>query len=221
MKRHGSGTGSERSLLLRRSKVASGETRASPASGSRDAQEDPRKGGGGQARRVPSTRAGVRHSGDKKISPVLMLPSPDSPATLVPSNETPTTPSESEDLLPELSHYKGVSLKNVGRDARGRVITHKRSEKLAKQIAVWVAGGADVNAIAIRVNIRPGLLKQEYEREISLGTENVHMDVHEHLLKRVKKSDRIAIFYAKAKMGYRDGESAQANASFLAIHIHE
>jgi hypothetical protein len=214
VKRDAGRKGSERSLALRRSK--SGESRT-------NAQEDPRTYTGGQARRVPSRVRGVRHFGDKPQDPVsvLLVPSPDDPATLV---SAPDVGAEAvapvEGPAPELSHYKGVSLKNVGRDARGRVIPHKRTIAVAKQIAIWIAGGADLNAIAIRLNVRPGLLKREYPKEIALGTENVHMDVHTHILARVKKSDRVAIFYAKAKMGYRDGDSKPLEGGVFNLHIH-
>lgn len=120
----------------------------------------------------------------------------------------------------ELSDYKGYPLRDVGRDKDGKVIPHKRDEKVARQIKIWVAGGADINYIAIRLNVRPGLLKQHYPQELILGTEDVHADVHQHLLKRVKESDRMAIFYAKSKMGYRDGESRPNDDGLLNIHIH-
>lgn len=162
------------------------------------AQEDPREGGEGQSSRVPSGGAGESHSGDKAQVSVIH---PD-------GEETP------------LSHYKGVSLQNVGRDKYGRVIPHKRSDVLAKQIMIWVAGGFNVNDIAIRVNVRPGLIKREYARELAVGETHIHMDVHDHLLKRVKGSDRMAIFYAKARMGWRDGDGANKDQSVLDIHIH-
>lgn len=56
--------GSERSLTLQCSK--------NPASRSRVTREDPRKGYGGQASRVPSQAAGVRHSGDKPRNMVIL-----------------------------------------------------------------------------------------------------------------------------------------------------
>lgn len=122
---------------------------------------------------------------------------------------------------PELTQYKGVSLVNVGRDTRtGKVIPHHRTEKLAAQIKIWVAGGANVNDIAIRINVRPGLIKQHYGKELATGEAEIHQDVHEHLLTRVKKSDRVAIFYAKARMGYRDGDAKPTDTGILNIHIH-
>ena len=108
----------------------------------------------------------------------------------------------------------------IGRDATGRVIPHKRTESVAKMITEFVAGGFNINDIAIRLNIRPGLLKKHYERELAVGETEVHMDVHSHLLKRVKESDRVAIFYAKARMGYRDGDAPLVDGGVLDIHIH-
>lgn len=127
---------------------------------------------------------------------------------------------EVETVEPELSHYKGIALKNVGRDAKGHVIPHKRSEQTAEQVAIWAAGGYDLNAIAVRMNIRPGLVKECYGKELALGSELVGMEVTEHIVARVKKSDRMAIFYAKAKMGWRDGESKPLETGVLNIHIH-
>lgn len=195
---------SERSLMTRRSKGSRVVSRASKGRAGTPANR-----GEGQSARVPSALAGVRHSGDDPQDSRIIDLQPTS-TTLTPIDGTPE----------ELSHYKGVSLKNVGRDVRGRVIPHKRQEKLAKQIMVWVAGGFNVNDIAIRINVRPGLIKQNYGKELATGETEVHMDVHNHLLTRVKKSDRMAIFYAKARMGYRDGDTKAVDTGVLNINIH-
>lgn len=65
--RGGAASGSERSLMLRRSR--------NPASRSRVRREDPREGYGGQAARVPSQAAGVPYSGDEpQVLAILSLP---------------------------------------------------------------------------------------------------------------------------------------------------
>jgi hypothetical protein len=119
-----------------------------------------------------------------------------------------------------LTHYKGTSLKNVGRDARGRVIPHAYSSKVAAQIATWVACGYNENDIAIRLNIRPGLLREVYGKELRHGKEQVGMEVSSHIMQRVKKSDQMAIFYAKAQMGWRDGNAKPVDADVLNLIIH-
>lgn len=212
MKRRGALSGSEDSLTLRRSKRGQGRV-------TRNAQEDPGTGGGGQSARVPSSGGGDRHSGDQPQAGEYL---PADPASMVRESHAPSSdlPAQAGESAPELSHYKGVSLTNVGRDRYGKVIPHKRSEPLAKQIAIWVAGGFNVNDIAIRINVRPGLIKACYGKELATGETNVHMDVHGHILKRVKQSDRMAIFYAKSRMGWRDGEGAQKDTAVLDIHLH-
>lgn len=119
-----------------------------------------------------------------------------------------------------LQEYKGFSLKNVGYDKNGRVIPHPYSTRVEKQIMVWVAGGADVNAICIRLNMRPGKLKELYGKALAIGLDQVSMDMTESIVKRAKKSDRLAVFFAKAKMGWRDGESRPLDTGLLNITIH-
>lgn len=193
---------SERSLMAQRSKgrsVGSADARAERVASASE-QGGPATGGGGQGERVPSPGAVESSSGDDTQH----------------GNVIPISPE------PELSHYKGISLVSIGRDPRtGKVIPHQRSEKLARQIAEWVAGGFNENDIAVRTNIRPGLIKKHYHVELQTGRTNVHMDVHGHILRRVKKSDRMAIFYAKSQMGYKEGENAQQQQQILSIHLHE
>lgn len=135
------------------------------------------------------------------------------PSDYIPASE------DSDDDIP-LSHYKGVALANVGRDRHGRVIPHKRSEIVARKVALWVAGGATPNDIAVRLNIRPGLVKSCYGKELEFGQGQINMDMAGHIIRRAKKSDRVAIFYAKARMGWRDGEQQPLDVPMLNIHIH-
>jgi len=135
------------------------------------------------------------------------------------ADSTPVSEDFSDDDIP-LQHYKGTALMHVGRDAAGKVIPHHRSEVTARKVAVWIAGGAVVNDIAVRLNIRPGLVKQCYGRELEFGQGQVNMDMAGSIIKRAKKSDRMAIFYAKARMGWRDGEQAATDVPLLNIHIH-
>lgn len=208
------------------------KNRAKRARESRVRKEDPRKGRGSRSARVPDEGSRGSSSGDEPLHGNASLPSTlraagyeiveGGPAvreaiqgTHIPADHPRLPPEDAE-----LSEYKGVSLRDVGRDKHGKIIPHRRDEKLARKITVWVAGGYDVNAIAVHLNIRPGLLKQHYGRELAIGADIVGMDVTRHIVSRVKKSDRMAIFYAKAKMGWRDGEGGPTDTGLLNIHIH-
>ena len=119
-----------------------------------------------------------------------------------------------------LSHYTGTSLKNIGRDRLGRVIQHKFSSKVARQISIWVLGGYNENDIAIALNMRPGLVRELYGREIRHGEQLMGMDMTTHIVHRAKKSDQMARFVAKARMGWRDGDTKPVDNQLLNIVIH-
>lgn len=143
-----------------------------------------------------------------------MHPSHDSlPATL---NALPLPDEDAS-----LTEYKGTSLRNIGLDKKGQVIQYVRSTKIARQVAVWVAGGYSANDICIRLNMRPGKLKELYGQEIAHGLEMVGMEMTSHIVSRAKKSDRMAVFFAKARMGWRDGDSKPLDTGgLLNVHIH-
>jgi hypothetical protein len=124
--------------------------------------------------------------------------------------------------VPSLAHLKGTGLKNVGKDKNGRVIPHVRSELLAQKICELVACGASANDIAVHFNIRPGLLKQCYATELEAGAFAPNMAVAGAILDRAKRGDpRLAIYWTKARMGWRDGDGAErTDVSPLNIHIH-
>lgn len=138
----------------------------------------------------------------------------------IPTLPAPVPPAPVPAGDPPLEHYKGTALKNIGRDKNGKVIPHKRSEITAKKVSIWVAAGYNVNDIAVFLNIRPGLVKECYGREINHGEQLVGMDMSNHIVARAKKSDRMAIFYAKARMGWRDGDTKAPETGLLNIHIH-
>lgn len=198
------------------------------------ARKDPEPGRKAKAQGSPTGGRVESASGDGSSS---IIPSPDIPVfapgpvaehILYSSPEpTPISPGPS-DLPPaptdldklSLSHYRGTALKNVGRDARGRVIPHKRSEIVARKVAAWAAGGYNKNDIAVLLNIRPGLVEECYGRELNHGERMVGMELTDHIVKRAKKSDRMAIFYAKSRMGWRDGDGKPEDTGILDIHIH-
>lgn len=164
------------------------------------AQEDPEGGSGAKTRGSHPPGAGVQHSGDDPHDGNVMLP--------LPADGSP------------LTHYKGTSLKNIGRDGKGQVISHKYSSKVARQISVWMLGGYSENDCAIALNMRPGLLRELYGKEIRHGVELMGMDMTQHIVARAKKSDNMARFVAKARMGWRDGDSKPIDTGILSIFIH-
>lgn len=129
----------------------------------------------------------------------------------------PTTPID--DNIP-LHHYKGTSLKNIGRTADGKVIPHKRSEITARRVATWAVGGYTKEDIAILLNIRPGLVEECYGRELRHGKDMVGMDLTSHVIKRAKQNDNMARFVLKSQFGWRDGDSKPLDTGLLNIHIH-
>lgn len=179
-------------------------------------QEDPRKGGKGQSARVPRQGAG-----GFAPSTGSLLPAPSGKAPALPSQVPPRDPELLSDGAYPTTHYKGTALKNIGRYPDGKVIPHKRSAVTAKKVAIWVAGGYNKNDIAVLLNIRPGLVERHYGVELHHGGDVVGMRMTEHIVRRAKKSDRMAMFYAKARMGWREGDSATpVDVSPLQIHIH-
>lgn len=115
------------------------------------------------------------------------------------------------------------SMKAVGRDpATGKVIPHVRDERLAKRVAFHVAAGISSNDIAEMLNIRPGLLKECYAKELKHGLNQMVVEVAGAMKNAALAGDTTAgKFLLKARAGWKDGESAQQSASPLQIHIHE
>lgn len=194
---------------------ATGKGRGAEAGASPARARDPRiakrarsPGGGGSSSRVPPAAGRSDHSADSPLTGEV-IPAASSAGAL------PASPPSDEP-----SHYKGIPLHRVGRDSAGKVIPHRRSETVAQQIREWVAGGFDLNAIAVRLNVRPGLLKECYSVELAAGADHVGMDMTSHILKRAKESDRMAIFFAKARMNWRDGDGKPMDTGVLDIHIH-
>ncbi len=188
-------------------------------------QEDPRIGAG--------AKASGPIDGSCVSPPARLAPkhgNPRSDPSRVPSKNSSVVESSSGEYLPApsslppddapLSHYKKPNLSKVGKDKFGKIIPHKRSEAIAKKIPVWMSGGYTLNDIALYLNVRPGHLKQHYHTELERGMVPVGMQVTEHIVKRVKKSDRMAIFFAKSRMGWKDGDSAGDPLPLLNINIH-
>ena len=179
--------------------------------------EDPRIRMGGQSERVPSSVAGERSAGVEPMNTVIpsFLPQPDYIDEVPPSDSpVPATPET-------ITSYKGIALKDVGKDpVTGKVIPHKRSERVAKMVAYAAVGGYTLNDLAVVLNIRPGLLKKHYWRELQTGKDKVGMDLTAHAIKRAKHSDNILRFLLKSQFGWRDGEKAPIDSEVFNIHIH-
>ena len=120
----------------------------------------------------------------------------------------------------------GTSLKKVavpgwvGRTPDGRVIPRVREEELAKQIAEWAALGAQVEEMAIRLNMRPGQIRHLYGYEIQTGKFMADMDVGGAILRMAKVVPSVAVFYAQSRMGWKTNDKDEGKEGFLNIHIH-
>jgi hypothetical protein len=96
----------------------------------------------------------------------------------------------------------------VGRNPDGSIIPHTRSDEIARQITEWIALGAQVEEMAIRLNLRPGQIRHTYAYELQTGEFINNMEVGGAILRMAKETPQMAIFYAKARMGWRDGDKA-------------
>lgn len=149
-----------------------------------------------------------------------------------PPENTPISP---EGVLPQIEDTPpeypppGTALmqprlgNRLGRDINGKIIPHERDEKIAHQIAEWVAIGAGENEIAQFLQVRPGVLRKHYKYELDNGKFANDMQVGSTILSMAKSgaSERMALFYAKARMGWRESDSNDTNnAALLNIHIH-
>lgn len=122
----------------------------------------------------------------------------------------------------KLYQVRQHSLKNVGRDREGKVIPHFRSDAVAQRVAVLVAGGMDEYDIACVLNIRPGLVRRHYGAELASGKAIANSQVVSAIhMQAAAGEPQMAKFWAKARMGWRDGDSSKGgDDSALNIHIH-
>lgn len=133
---------------------------------------------------------------------------------------TEDKPPEPGTLLDPTCRTNALS-KAIGRDMDGKVIQHQYDPEVAKQIAKWIGLGAHINEIAQYLNLRPGVIKKHYKHEIETGQFQVNMSVAESILDMTRKEPSVAMFFAKARMGWRDKDKAdEAGDGLLNIHIH-
>jgi hypothetical protein len=85
-----------------------------------------------------------------------------------------------------------------------------------------VAGGHSENDIAVALNIRPGHLRQHYGHELDNGAAMANAPVIKTIYDqaRTKGNMRASTLWAKARMGWRDGETSQPQTGGLNIIIH-
>ncbi|HNC95459.1 MAG TPA: hypothetical protein PKW90_05000 [Myxococcota bacterium] len=100
------------------------------------------------------------------------------------------------------------------------MIPRVREEELAKQIAEWAALGAQVEEMAIRLNMRPGQIRHLYGYEIQTGKFMADMDVGGAILRMAKVVPSVAVFYAQSRMGWKTNDKDEGKEGFLNIHIH-
>jgi hypothetical protein len=121
------------------------------------------------------------------------------------------------------NRFRSPSVKNAGKDADGKVLPHNRSEEIAGVVAALAAGGASLNLIAVRLNLRPGQIKKHYANELEYSAEAANVDVASAALSMARSGEDAAMtkFWLKARAKWRDGESGDdKSASFFNIHIH-
>jgi hypothetical protein len=117
----------------------------------------------------------------------------------------------------------GQTLKNVGRDADGKNIPHVRDEVTADTVARYVACGATDEEISVMLNIRPGLLRKCYEKELDIGKVQNDMKVAGALLDMASSGEdtNATIYWTKARMGWRDKDTPGTQITNpLQINIH-
>lgn len=168
----------------------------------------PIAGGGGAAQRRSSPKVNESHpavQGDPIDGEYTRL-APEGPG---------------DETIPRLSDTKTVSLKNVGRDAEGKVLPHKRTAAIADIVRKHAVAGTDENTICLLLNLRPGQLRQYYARELDTAVAEVNADVAQAIVRQAKAGHPVlSRFYAKAKMGWKDGENTTLPVSPFSIVIH-
>lgn len=112
-------------------------------------------------------------------------------------------------------------MKGVGLDSLGRVIQYRRNDTTARLVRDHVIAGTDENTICILLNMRPGKLRELYGMELNTALAQTNAAVGAAIVSAAKKGEpTLARFYAKAKMGWRDGDQNTVPVSPLNIHIH-
>ncbi len=122
---------------------------------------------------------------------------------------------------PAVGGVKKPSMKDVGRNKDGTVKQHAYDARIAQRVAFYVASGVTENEISELLDMRPGKLRELYERELKHGGTEENVKVAKAISSAAQNGDMVAAkFWMKARAGWKDGEGAQTQSP-LAIHIHE
>lgn len=173
-------------------------------------------------------------SGNYTSSPVDILPVSDKDPGAQPILQFSGSPSA--ELFTPLAPQKPVdpgqnqapSARWAGRDPKtGKVLPHKRSDRIAVVVAEYAAAGLGKSEIACLLNIRPGHLEHCYYRELHNGVSQTIAEVAGAMIKRAKDpsleptAQRAGEFFLQAKAGWRTGDSKQVlDVPMLNINIH-
>lgn len=198
--------------------------------------EDPKGGMGAKKRGSPAQGRGtdtlaidtpgipyISASGDPSQD-VL----PHSNGSLLPKIPSPARGSLEVNDPAVASGEMSPSARWAGKDPKtGKVIEHRRSEKVARQVATYAANGLGDNDIACLLNIRPGQLRHYYYRELHNGGAEVEMKIASAMVDRAVDPEggavaqRASEFWLQARRKWRTGdEKGQGDQSILAIAIH-
>ena len=185
--------------------------------------KDPEIGVGAKAARRDPSREGPSPARETTRLDALLSPETAPEPELYRSGEL--TPAEAaqrlEDMFPALNKSALPKVSQVGKDANGRNIPHKRSEEVARQVEVYARNGASDSDIAMLLNIRPGQLRQIYADELRKSKMSAHLKVAEAIYAQASTpgNPRMSEFYAKAQMGWDDNPKGK-NSDPFSIHIH-
>lgn len=221
-------------MTSRKGQKTAGTSAKNRASGRALSEGDPRSRGDAP-RDGSHPLARVSNAGDPAIPvdiPSFLAPTPIS-SDIPPVSTDEDTPDPGagqffSDFRPKVGGSHGwdavrvPALKNVGRDADGKVIPHERSEETAQKVAELALIHPE-NTICAILNIRPGHLREHYYNELMHSRAVVDARVASTAYALALSGDvpHMTKFVAKARLKWKDGEDNGAAASlFSNIHIH-
>ncbi len=114
-------------------------------------------------------------------------------------------------------------MRGVGRDPRtGKVIQYARNELTASLIMQYVANGAEFNDICIMLNMRPGVLKELYGRELDAGLPAANMNVASNVYRQAAFTPNIraAELWMRNRAGWDKDQKKVDETPMLNIIIH-
>lgn len=115
------------------------------------------------------------------------------------------------------------STKDAGRDPlTGEVVPHERTDKVAGQVEAMAAFGFTAEEIAVALDLRPGQVRQHYERELEAAPVKANMQVAKAFFDVAKSGTnwKASMSWLKARAGWKDGASDQQIGGGISINIH-